>query len=47
MLSYGTSIYTRLITGMKVKDATAGFVIYKRGVLQKMDLNKIELVGYA
>ena len=46
-LSYGASIYTRLITGMTVKDATAGFVMYKKEVLQKMDLNKIEFVGYA
>ena len=47
MLSYGASIYTRLITWMPVKDATAGFVVYKREVLEKMDLNKIEFVGYA
>ena len=47
LLSYGASIYTRLITGMTVKDATAGFVMYKKEVLQKMDLNKIEFVGYA
>jgi len=46
-LSYGASIYTRIITGMKVKDATAGFVMYKREVLAKMDLNKIEFIGYA
>ena len=46
-LSYGASIYTRLITGMTVKDATAGFVMYKREVLAKMDLNKIEFIGYA
>jgi len=46
-LSKGASIYTRMITGMTVKDATAGFVMYKREVLDKMDLNKIEFVGYA
>lgn len=46
-LSYGASIYTRLVTGMPVKDATAGFVAYKREVLQKMDLAKIQFVGYA
>jgi len=46
-LSYGASIYTRLITGMTVKDATAGFVMYKREALQKMDLSKIEFIGYA
>lgn len=47
ILSYGASIYTRLITGMSVKDPTAGFVMYKREVLEKMDLEKIEFVGYA
>ena len=46
-LSYGASIYTRLITGMTVRDATAGFVMYKREVLAKMDLSKIEFIGYA
>ena len=46
-LSYGASMYTRLITGMSVKDATAGFVMYKREVLDKMNLDKIEFVGYA
>ena len=47
MLSYGASIYTRLITLMPVKDATAGFVMYKREVLEKMNLDKIKFIGYA
>jgi dolichol-phosphate mannosyltransferase len=47
LLSYGASIYTRLITWMPVKDATAGFVMYKREVLEKMDLSKIKFIGYA
>lgn len=47
LLSYGASLYTRMITGMPVKDPTAGFVVYKREVLEKMDLNKISFVGYA
>lgn len=47
LLSYGASVYTRLVTGMPVKDATAGFVVYKREVLQKMDLTLIQFVGYA
>lgn len=47
ILSYGASIYTRLITWMPVKDATAGFVVYKREVLEKMDLSKIKFIGYA
>ena len=47
LLSYGASRYVRLITGMTVKDSTAGFVCYKRAVLEAMDLDKIEFVGYA
>jgi len=47
MLSFGASLYTRMITGMPVKDPTAGFVAYKREVLEKMDLTKIQFVGYA
>ncbi|WP_397364477.1 polyprenol monophosphomannose synthase [Olleya sp. R77988] len=47
ILSYGASMYVRLITGMKIKDATAGFVCYKRQVLEQLDLNKIKFVGYA
>lgn len=47
MLSYGASLYTRLITGMPVKDPTAGFVIYNSDVLRKMDLENITFVGYA
>ncbi len=47
ILSYGASMYTRLITWMPVKDATAGFVMYKREVLEKMDLDIIRFIGYA
>ncbi len=47
ILSYGASRYVRLITRMKVKDSTAGFVCYKRAVLEAIDLSKIEFVGYA
>lgn len=47
VLSYGASIYVRLITWMPVKDATAGFVCYKRAVLEKMNLDAIQFVGYA
>ncbi len=46
-LSYGASLYTRLMTWMPVKDPTAGFVCYKRCVLEKIDLDKIEFIGYA
>jgi len=47
MLSYGASIYVRLITGMRVKDPTAGFVCYRREVLAAMDLSMIKFIGYA
>ena len=47
LLSYGASLYVRAITWMPVKDPTAGFVCYKRRVLEEMDLDKIRFVGYA
>jgi dolichol-phosphate mannosyltransferase len=47
ILSYGASIYTRLITWMWVKDPTAGFVGYKNKVLASIDLEKIKFIGYA
>jgi len=46
-LSYGASLYVRLITWMPVKDPTAGFKCYSRKVLETIDLNKIKFVGYA
>lgn len=47
LLSYFASVYVRIITGMKIHDTTAGFVCYKREVLESIDLNKIKFVGYA
>jgi dolichol-phosphate mannosyltransferase len=47
LLSYGASIYVRLITRMKIQDTTAGFVCYKRHVLESIDLDAIKFVGYA
>ena len=47
MLSYGASLYVRMITLMPVKDPTAGFVCYTRRVLETIDLAKIRFVGYA
>ena len=47
LLSYLASKYVRLITRMKIHDTTAGFVCYKRHVLQSIDLNTIKFVGYA
>ncbi len=47
LLSWGGSIYTRVITGLPVKDATAGFVVYKREVLEHIDPSKLSAGGYA
>jgi dolichol-phosphate mannosyltransferase len=46
-LSYGASLYVRFLTFMNIKDPTAGFVCYKREVLETIDLNKIKFIGYA
>jgi dolichol-phosphate mannosyltransferase len=47
LLSYGASLYVRLITWIPCKDSTAGFVCYKRKVLETIDLDSIRFVGYA
>ena len=47
ILSYMASKYVRLITGMKIYDTTAGFVCYKRRVLEALDLDEIRFIGYA
>lgn len=47
IMSYYASVYVRLVTGMKVYDATAGFVCYSRKVLERMKFNKVKFVGYA
>ncbi len=47
LMSYYASAYVRLITGIQVRDATAGFVCYRREVLQSMNLDAIEFKGYA
>ena len=47
LLSKYASVYVRIITWLPVKDTTAGFVCYTRKVLETIDLNKIEFIGYA
>ena len=47
IMSYYASWYVRLITGMRIGDATAGFACYKRPVLEQIKLDKIRFVGYA
>lgn len=46
-LSKGASYYTQIITWMPVKDPTAGFVCYRREVLEKINLHNIRFIGYA
>ena len=47
LISYFASVYVRMITRMKVRDATAGFVCYRREVLEVINLKKIKFKGYA
>jgi dolichol-phosphate mannosyltransferase len=47
LMSYFASVYVRFITGISVQDATAGFMCYKRKVLETIQLDKIKFVGYA
>lgn len=47
LMSYFASKYVRIVTGFKVHDTTAGFVCYKRRVLQTIELDKIRFKGYA
>lgn len=47
LISFGASVYVRLITFMPVKDPTAGFVAYKKEVLSAIDFKKIKFIGYA
>ena len=47
LMSYFASIYVKIITGMKIHDATAGFICYKREVLEAIQLDKIKFIGYA
>jgi dolichol-phosphate mannosyltransferase len=47
LMSYYASVYVRTITGMKISDATAGFMCYRRNVLESINLDRIKFVGYA
>jgi dolichol-phosphate mannosyltransferase len=47
LMSYFASMYVRFITGMKIHDATAGFICYQRKVLETINLDKIKFTGYA
>jgi len=47
LMSYYASAYVRLVTGMPIRDTTAGFACYTSKVLETIDLDKIKMVGYA
>lgn len=47
LMSYYASAYVRMVLGMKVRDTTAGFVCYRREVLEAIDLDGVEFKGYA
>ena len=47
LMSYYASAYVRLVTGMSIRDTTAGFVCYRREVLETIDLDNIRFKGYA
>ena len=47
LLSYSANVYTRVITGMPIKDATGGFKCFRRQVLEAIDLSRVKSNGYA
>ncbi|WP_353167870.1 polyprenol monophosphomannose synthase [Flavobacterium sp.] len=47
LMSYFASVYVKFITGMQIHDATAGFICYRRNVLETINIDKIKFVGYA
>jgi len=47
LLSYFASSYVRFLTGMKIQDATAGFICYRRKVLETIGLDRVHFIGYA
>lgn len=47
LLSYAANVYTRVITGMPIKDATGGFKCFRREVLEAIDLEHVKSNGYA
>jgi dolichol-phosphate mannosyltransferase len=47
LLSYSANMYTRIITGMPIKDATGGFKCFRASILKKIDFSSIKSNGYA
>lgn len=46
LISYFASVYVRKVLGVKIYDSTAGFVCYRRKVLETIDLDAVEMKGY-
>jgi dolichol-phosphate mannosyltransferase len=47
ILSYSANVYSRIVTGLPVKDATGGFKCFRRAVLESLDLDRIRSDGYS
>ncbi|MDH3889857.1 MAG: polyprenol monophosphomannose synthase [candidate division Zixibacteria bacterium] len=47
LLSYGANVYTRIITGLPLRDATGGFKCFRREVLEALDLDAVTASGYS
>lgn len=47
LMSYFASVYVRIVTGMPLNDATAGYVCYRKELLAALNLDKIKFIGYA
>jgi len=47
LMSFFASKYVRFVTGLNIRDTTAGFVCYRRKVLETIDLDRIRFKGYA
>lgn len=47
LLSYYANVYSRLVTGLPVKDATGGFKCFRREVLEAIDLDRVKSNGYS
>ncbi|MGB2988575.1 MAG: polyprenol monophosphomannose synthase, partial [Candidatus Zixiibacteriota bacterium] len=47
LLSYYANVYSRLVTGLPVKDATSGFKCFRREVLEAIDLDRVKSNGYS
>ena len=47
ILSYGANVYSRIVTGMPIKDATGGFKVWRKEALESIDLNEVRSSGYS